>query len=85
MKYKYDIKSPEGKTGRVVAHLFKHGSITSWEAIIKYKATRLSGIIFDLKKKFNIKSHYPQNDDGKQEHFVVYTLHPRNTDRNYIA
>ena len=32
-------------------HLKKKGSITSWEAIEKYGATRLSGIIFQLKHK----------------------------------
>tara|TARA_R110000822_G_scaffold227789_1_gene360398 strand:+ start:3611 stop:3844 length:234 start_codon:yes stop_codon:yes gene_type:complete len=30
-------------------HLYNYGKITSWEAITKYKATRLSGIIFNLK------------------------------------
>lgn len=32
-------------------HLLEHGSITSWEAINHYGATRLSAIIFDLRKK----------------------------------
>ena len=31
-------------------------TITSWEAITKYKATRLSSIIFNLRVHFNIKS-----------------------------
>ncbi|MBR4377320.1 MAG: helix-turn-helix domain-containing protein [Bacilli bacterium] len=34
----------------VKEHLIKHGSITSWEAIQKYGATRLSAIIFNLRK-----------------------------------
>jgi hypothetical protein len=31
-------------------HLIKNGSITSWEAIQNYGATRLSAIIFNLRK-----------------------------------
>lgn len=46
------------KSAQVKTHLIKHGSITSWEAIQKYKATRLSAIIFNLrhKQKMAIKS-----------------------------
>jgi len=39
------------KLGLVKAHLLKHKSITSLEAIEKYSATRLSAIIFTLRKK----------------------------------
>jgi hypothetical protein len=35
----------------VEEHLKKYGSITSWEAIANYDATRLSSIIFNLRKK----------------------------------
>lgn len=38
------------KTKQIKEHLISKGSITSWEAIEKYKATRLSAIIFNLKK-----------------------------------
>lgn len=34
----------------VLAHLQKFGTITSWEAIEKFGATRLSDIIYDLRK-----------------------------------
>lgn len=39
------------KTTEVLKHLKEHGSITSLEAINLYGATRLSAIIFNLKKK----------------------------------
>lgn len=39
------------KTNLVLNHLKKHGSITSLEAIENYGATRLSAIIFSLRKK----------------------------------
>lgn len=53
-KLKFPTKednSFDKKTDAVKAHLLKHGSITSWEAIKKYRATRLSAIIYNLKKK----------------------------------
>lgn len=40
------------KTEKVFQHLQKHKSgITSWQAIDNYGATRLSSIIFNLKKR----------------------------------
>ena len=39
------------KRDKVLNHLKSEGSITSWEAITNYQATRLSAIIFDLKKE----------------------------------
>ena len=45
------------KTEQVLNHLEKHGSITSIEAIDMYGATRLSAIIFNLRKHgYNIKT-----------------------------
>lgn len=39
------------KQDRVLKYLQENGSITSWEAIQEFGATRLSDIIFNLKKK----------------------------------
>ena len=39
------------KTSKVQLHLIEKGSITSWEAIKEYGATRLSAIIFNLRKR----------------------------------
>lgn len=38
------------KFEQVKKHLLKKKSITSWDAITLYKATRLSAIIFSLRK-----------------------------------
>lgn len=38
------------KQEQVKQHLLKHGKITSLDAINKYNATRLSAIIFNLRK-----------------------------------
>lgn len=39
------------KTALIKEHLEAKGSITSWEAIQSYAATRLAAIIFNLRKK----------------------------------
>jgi hypothetical protein len=45
------------KTEKVLNHLQMYGSITSWEAIQLYGVTRLSAIIFNLRKKgYDIES-----------------------------
>lgn len=38
------------KASLVKSHLLKRKHITSWEAIMEYKATRLSAIIFNLRQ-----------------------------------
>ena len=50
MEKKQRMPRPNTKIASVYAHLLDHGSITSWESIELYAATRLSSIIFDLKK-----------------------------------
>ena len=46
----------KSKTKKVLDHLIEKGSITSWEAINLYGATRLSAIIFNLRKKGHLIS-----------------------------
>ena len=58
----WNIENPKSKTEKVLSHLVNVGSIDTWEAITKYKATRLSSIIFNLKYHVNIKS-VPQRDE----------------------
>jgi len=52
------ITKKTSKHKLVKQHLIINGSITSWDAIEKYGATRLSAIIYDLrhKEKMNITS-----------------------------
>ena len=42
------------KTSRVLQYLKENGSITSWEAIQEFGATRLSVIIFNLRHRYNL-------------------------------
>lgn len=73
MKYK-------SQTEAILAHMEKYGYITSWQAIKKYGATRLSGIIFTLRKKgyvittesFEAKTRY-----GNQSRPAKYILHKK--------
>ena len=42
------------KTEKVRLHLIETGSITSWDAIEQYSATRLSAIIYNLRHHYNM-------------------------------
>lgn len=64
----------KGKTAKVLNHLKEKGSITSWEAIELYGATRLSDIIFKLRRRYDIKSVFHEFTDrfGTTSKFVTY-------------
>lgn len=65
------------KTERVLRHLQEFGSITSWEAIKEYGATRLSAIIYTLKKKgyiFEDETIEFTDRYGYPGHFKKYIL-----------
>lgn len=59
-------------------HLQEYGSITSWEAIQQYGATRLSAIIFNLRHKYNLIIENEQidftNRFGNKAYYVKYIL-----------
>lgn len=50
------MKSKVTKTNLVLEHLKNKGSITSIEAIEMFGATRLSSIIFNLRKQYKIET-----------------------------
>jgi|TARA_R100000353_G_scaffold162352_1_gene122539 hypothetical protein len=64
----------KSKARKVLEHLIKYGSITTWTAFTKYRATRLSAIIFNLRHRdgYNIESVEQKGKDG---YFVEYILH----------
>lgn len=45
------MKKNKSQISEIISHLRKYKSITSMEAIKKYGATRLSGIIYVLKER----------------------------------
>lgn len=65
------------KTQLVLQHLLNNDGITSWQAIELYGATRLSAIIFCLKKdKWNIQDVWLEEYDryGNKTRFKKYFL-----------
>lgn len=64
------------KTEKVLEHLQKYGSITSLEAIELYGATRLSAIIFNLRKIYNIDGIDSECTDryGNTARYTKYIL-----------
>lgn len=64
---------PNTKAGKILSHLDKMGSITTWEAIKLYRATRLSDVIFRLKQDgYIIESKKMKSKDGGT--FAKYIL-----------
>lgn len=62
---------------RVLNHLWENGEITSWEAIKEYGITRLSAIIFKLRKQgYIIENEWvnTKNRYGDDVRFVNYKL-----------
>lgn len=62
---------------RIINYIRQFGSITSWEAIQLYKATRLSAIIFNLRKQgFLITDVWQEsiNKEGEKSRYVRYVL-----------
>jgi hypothetical protein len=65
----------------VFKHLLDGKSITSWEAIEKYGATRLSAIIFNLKKNgIDVQDEWVEEYDryGNRTRFKRYFLANKN-------
>lgn len=57
----------------ILDHLKKYGSITTYEAFINYRITRLSGRIFDLKRHgADIVKQTESTKDGTR--YAVYYL-----------
>lgn len=66
------------KTKAVMLHLQQYGSITSWEAIKEYGATRLSAIIYNLRNKYDMNIINQEVDFidryGTNSSYVKYIL-----------
>lgn len=61
---------------QVLYHLQANGRITSWEAITRFRVTRLASIIFDLRNEgYDISCENKTSVDGKK--YGEYTLHKK--------
>lgn len=64
-----------GKTKKILEYLQNKGSITSLESYELFKATRLSAIVFNLRKYGYSIVSVPEsytNQDGETSHYVRY-------------
>ena len=61
---------------RILRHLQDFGEITSWEAIKEYGVTRLSAVIYDLRKIYTIEDEWEKGCDryGNPTRWVKYKL-----------
>ena len=64
------------QTQAVLRHLKQFKGITSFEAFTEYGATRLSSIIFELRKKYNIVDEWVERENrfGDKIRFKRYIL-----------
>ena len=67
----------KNKSAQVKAHLYENGEIDTWTAIQLYGATRLSSIIFNLRKRGIAIDTIPMEQKDRNNNnckFVVYKL-----------
>ena len=62
----------ETKIKSVLEHLKVNGKITSWDAINLYHATRLSAIIYVLKKRGHEIHTHMEYDSNTKSRWAVY-------------
>lgn len=63
------------KVELVLKHLKRYGSITSWRAIQSYRVTRLSSIIFNLKRKgYDIRTIMMDSDSEYSSRYAKYVM-----------
>ena len=63
---------------RILDHLLKYGTITSWEAVKEYGCTRLSQYIYLLRNEgHQIADSWEKSTNrfGEQVHCKVYVIH----------
>ena len=66
-------KEKINKSKSVLTHLKRYGQIDTWTAIDKFRATRLSSIIYNLRRKgYDVESKWKETSDGNR--FVKYIL-----------
>lgn len=72
------MKRNNNKHTQVLNHLQQYGTITSWQAIQQYGATRLASIICNLRKKgYDIEtiSILDKDRNGNVCPYAKYVLH----------
>ena len=71
-------KRAQSQIGALTEHLLKYGSITSWEAVMRYGITRLSAYIYILRHDYHWEitavNQHKQNRYGNATTFALYTV-----------
>ena len=71
-------KPKQTQTSAILEHLMQYGKITSIEAFERYGATRLSAIIFRLRKNYgytiNTRMETGKNRFGETVQYGIYEL-----------
>lgn len=70
------MKRADTQEAVILKHLQEHGSITSYEAFMRYGITRLSGRIFDLRRKGYAVTTVMRHKNGK--HYAAYMMEVEN-------
>lgn len=68
-------KEPKTQTESLMQHFYDYGQITSWEAIKEYGITRISALIFNMRKEgYNIVSieQHTTNRYGNSVRYAIY-------------
>lgn len=72
----------KSQRSEVLRHLEENGSISTWEAIKEYGATRLSAIIYDLRHYYDLDIRTEivdfTNRYGNKSHYANYILEGKN-------
>lgn len=62
---------------KIISHLNRHGSITTYDAFKYYNITRLSARIFDIRKRgyeIGVTQVTKKNEEGNSVTYAKYTL-----------
>lgn len=78
------MNSFESKTKKILEYLKEHKTITSMEAFSLFHATRLSGIIFNLRKKGHIISSTLKDGIDNEGRYYRYSIYTYETPEEYF-
>jgi len=73
----------KSKKDLILIHLQMHGSITSWEAIQKFRATRLSAVIHTLRDEGHNITSTPEQNKESGTNYSRYKLHMENANKQF--
>ena len=71
----------DNQTTKILNHLKKYGSVSTYDSFLRYGCTRLSARIFDLRKQgFNITTHYTTKKGITYANYILEDKRRANVD-----